>query len=116
MSLYPIATIAITSNANDKAFHMPLSSNIIAIIPSVAVTPYKIKTACLCVYPFAISLWCKCPLSALNTPFIDFVFTILLTIAHKVSNIGSASTIIGAIITIAVYVFATPNIDIIEIA
>ena len=39
---------------------------------------------------------------------------ILLIIAHIVSNTGSANTIRGAIITIAVYVFATPNIDIIE--
>ena len=51
-------------------------------------------------------------MSALNTPFIDLVFAILLTIAHKVSKIGSAKTIIGAIITIAVYVFATPKIEI----
>ena len=111
-SLYPNATIATTSIAKDKAFHIPLSNNIIAVIPSVAVIPYNIKTDCLCVYPLAINLWCRCPLSALNTPFIDFVFTILLIIAHNVSNIGSAKTIIGAIKTIAVYVFATPKIEI----
>ena len=32
-------------------------------------------------YPLFISLWCKCPLSALNTAFIDLPFIILLIIA-----------------------------------
>ena len=46
--------------------------------------------------------------------FIDFPFTNLLIIAHKVSNIGKPRTIIGNTITAAVYVLATPNIDIID--
>ena len=112
ISLYPIAIIAITKSANDNAFQIPLSNSIIANIPSVAVSPYKIRTACFCVYPLFISLWCKCPLSALNTAFIDLPFIILLIIAKIVSNIGSPNTIIGAISTNAVYVLATPSIDI----
>ena len=101
-SLYPIAIIAITKSANENAFQIPLSNSIIANIPSVAVSPYKIRTACFCVYPLFISLWCKCPLSALNTAFIDLPFIILLIIAKIVSNIGSPNTIIGAISTNAV--------------
>ena len=46
MSLYPIATIAITNNAKDKAFQIPLSSQIIANRPNVALIPYKMNTAC----------------------------------------------------------------------
>lgn len=42
----------------------------------------------------------------------DFPVTTLLTIAHNVSNTGSANTINGATITIAVQVFAIPKIDI----
>lgn len=112
-SLYPIVTIAIIKSANESAFHIPLSNNITANIPSVAVIPYIIKTACFWVYPFATSLWCKCPLSGLNTAFNDFPFIILLIIVNKVSNIGIAKIIIGAINTRAVYVLATPRIDII---
>lgn len=52
-------------------------------------------------------------MSGLKTAFSDFPLTILLTIANKVSNIGRARTINGATKTIAVYVFATPSIDII---
>lgn len=105
-------TIATTNNAKDNAFHIPLSSNIIANIPSVALNPYNIKTACFCVYPFAISLWCKCPLSGLNTAFKDLPLIILLKIANIVSNMGKPSTISGAINTNTVYVLATPKIDI----
>ena len=43
----------------------------------------------------------------------DFPFISLLNIANTVSNIGIASIIIGAIKTNAVYVLATPSIDII---
>ena len=50
-------------------------------------------------------------MSASNTAFIDFPFISLLTIADKVSNIGSPNTIIGNTITKAVAVFAIPNID-----
>lgn len=81
-------------------------------MPSVALSPYNIKTACFCVYPFAINLWCKCPLSGLNTAFNDLPLIILLKIANIVSNIGNPSTISGAINTKTVYVFATPKIDI----
>ena len=38
----------------------------------------------------------------------------LLIIAKSVSNIGRARTMIGATITIAVYVFAIPTMDIID--
>jgi len=104
--------MAITNNANDIAFQNPLSNNIIANSPKVALIPYKIITACFCENPLSISLWCKCPLSALKTALIDFPFIILLIIANEVSNIGSASTNSGATIIRAVYVFATPIIDI----
>jgi len=109
MSLYPIATIATISKENDNAFHIPLSNKIIANIPSEAVRPYKISTACFWLYPLFINLWCKCPLSALNTAFMDFPLISLLIMANMVSNIGSPRTIIGAINTNAVYVFATPK-------
>ena len=36
-------------NKNEIAFQIPLSSKIIANIPSIAVIPYIIKTACFCV-------------------------------------------------------------------
>ena len=42
----------------------------------------------------------------------DLPFIILLIIAKIVSNIGRANTIIGAISTKAVYVLATPKIEI----
>jgi hypothetical protein len=51
-------------------------------------------------------------LSGITTAFNDFPFISLLTIANNVSHTGSARTISGATITIAVYVFATPNIEI----
>ncbi len=51
-------------------------------------------------------------MSACITAFIDFPFMVLLIIAKIVSNTGNANTISGATITIAVYVFATPKIDI----
>lgn len=44
----------------------------------------------------------------------DFPLIIRLTMANNVSNIGNPKTINGAIITIAVYVFATPIIEIID--
>ncbi len=47
-------------------------------------------------------------------PLLIFPFIILLTIAIKVSNIGKPKTINGNTITAAVYVFAEPNIDIID--
>ena len=50
----------------------------------------------------------------MNIAFIDFPFINLLIIAHIVSNIGSPNAINGNTITAAVYVFATPNIDIID--
>ena len=53
-------------------------------------------------------------MSALIIAFKDFPFFTLLIIAHNVSNIGTASTIIGSTITTAVYVLATPKIDIID--
>ena len=53
-------------------------------------------------------------MSALNIAFIDFPFINLLIIAQIVSNIGSPKTINGNTITAIVYVFATPNIDIID--
>lgn len=112
MSLYPIATIATINIANDSAFHRLLFSNMIANMPNVALKPYNIKTACFWVYPFAISLWCKWPLSGLNTAFKDFPLIILLKIANIVSNIGKPSTINGATNTNTVYVLATPKIDI----
>ena len=59
-------------------------------------------------------MWCKCSLSALKTPFKDFVFIILLIIASPVSNKGKANISKGAIITIAVYVLAIPKIEIID--
>lgn len=93
---------------------MPLSNSITANIPNVALIPYKIKTVCFWLNPFDTILWCKWPLSALKIAFIDFPFTNLLIIAHKVSNIGKPRTIIGNTITAAVYVLATPNIDIID--
>ena len=54
-------------------------------------------------------------MSALNIAFIDLPFISLLIIAHSVSNIGNPNTISGNIITAKVYVFAIPNIAIIEI-
>ena len=50
----------------------------------------------------------------MNIAFIDLPFINLLIIAHNVSNIGSPRTINGNTITAAVYVFAIPNIDIID--
>lgn len=49
----------------------------------------------------------------MNTAFNDFPFINLLNIAKIVSKIGIPSIIIGAIKTNAVYVFATPSIEII---
>ena len=112
--LYPSPNATITISKNDNAFHIPLSNKITANIPNVALIPYNIKTACFWLKPLATILWCKWPLSALNIAFIDFPFIILLIIAHIVSNIGKPSTINGKTITATVYVFATPNIDIIE--
>ena len=65
--------------------------------------------------PACKSLWCKCSLSAFKIPFKDLVFINLLIIAKNVSIIGNKNTINGAIITIAVYVLAIPNIDVIAI-
>ena len=45
-------------------------------------------------------MWCKWPLSALNTALSDFSLIILLIIAKEVSNIGNASTNKGATIII----------------
>src|SRR5699024_8678064 len=45
---------------------------------------------------------------------IDFPFINLLIIAQNVSNKGNPKTISGNTITTAVYVFATPNIEIID--
>lgn len=112
--LYPNPKATITISKNDNAFHIPLSINITANIPNVALIPYNINTACFWLNPLATILWCKCPLSALNIAFIDFPFINLLIIAHSVSNIGSPKTINGKTITAIVYVFATPNIDIID--
>ena len=50
-------------------------------------------------------------MSALNIAFIDFPFTILLTIANNTSNIGNPNTITGNTITANVYVLAIPKID-----
>ena len=51
-------------------------------------------------------------MSAFIIAFKDFPFITLLNIATIVSNTGSPSIINGATITIKVYVFATPKIDI----
>ena len=50
----------------------------------------------------------------MNIAFIDFPFINLLIIAQNVSNNGNPNTISGNTITATVYVFATPNIDIID--
>ena len=52
-------------------------------------------------------------MSALKIPLIDFALKDLLIIAKVVSKIGIPKTMIGAIKTIAVYVFAVPTIEII---
>lgn len=93
---------------------MPLSNKIIVNKPKQALIPYIKNTACFWEYPIFISLWCKCSLSAFKIPFIDLLLITLLIIAKKVSSIGIKNTMSGAIITMAVYVFATPNIEIIE--
>ena len=100
--LYPATIATITISKNESAFQIPLSHIIIANIPNIALIPYNNITACFWLYPFASNLWCKCPLSALNTAFIDLPFIILLTIAINVSNIGSPNTINGNTITAAV--------------
>ena len=76
-----------------------------------ALIPYKIYTACFTENPLLTILWCRCPLSAINIALNDFSLNNLLIITHIVSNIGSPRTIIGSIITAAVYVFATPSIE-----
>ena len=50
----------------------------------------------------------------MNIAFIDFPLINLLIIAQNVSNNGKPKTISGNTITAAVYVFATPNIDIMD--
>ena len=44
--LYPNPRATIIINKNDNAFHIPLSNNITANIPKVALIPYRINTAC----------------------------------------------------------------------
>ncbi|MCL2355002.1 MAG: hypothetical protein FWC68_03910 [Oscillospiraceae bacterium] len=46
MSLYPMAAMASTINPNERALYIPLSINIIANIPRLAVIPYRINTVC----------------------------------------------------------------------
>ena len=100
--------------ANGNAFHIPLSIQIITNIPKIAVIPYKISTDCFWVKPAFNILWCKWLASGWTIAFREWPFTNLLTIAKSVSNIGRARTIIGATITIAVYVLAIPIIEIID--
>ena len=42
-----------TINKNESAFHIPLSHNIIAKSPKIALIPYSKMTACFWLYPFA---------------------------------------------------------------
>ena len=93
---------------------MSLSNSITANIPHATLIPYSVRTASFCVKPFAINLWCRCPLSACKTAFKDFPFISLLIIADIVSNIGRPNTIIGSTTTNAVAVFAIPSIDTID--
>ena len=53
----PFNTTDTSISINKSGYYLvSVDVNIIANMPSVALSPYNIKTACFCVYPFAINL------------------------------------------------------------